>query len=246
MAWGTTAGTASKHFPRKKTKTNKPHKVLFVSILGHSALFTRTTAQSLLPHIVLVFIAPKEKHFQPCKMVSIRDCNLHWHWRQSGKSSIRSKSQPCCTTRVMHFTDHYTLLPYASNPELALWNKDYAPLRKSLTNAYEVHQGRILGYQRKIHLHAHSEKGSTIGDLGHATTYHLHQAHKQLNQAAQPSLKASAYLTLKITPACSALHWFVSNIVCSSAIQNILQMSKTTQPLTVPLKAEVYTMLLEA
>lgn len=74
----------------------------------------------------------------------------------------------------------------------------------------------------------HALTNHSQGRPQHIITNFMHQAHKQLSQAAQLSLKISAHLTFNITLACSALHCSIANIDGFGATQSILQMSKTT------------------
>lgn len=175
-------------------------------------------------------------------MVSIRGCNssnLPQHQRQLGKLSTRPKSLPCCTRRVI-WSSHISTIRLHIPPTLN-W-------------LCETNIMNLLGTALSMPV-KYTKSGFWVSSISYTNsqrpwpchhTHFLHQAHEQLNQAAQLSLKTSVYLTLKITPACSALHWFISNTAGYGAIQNTLQTFKTTQSLTILLETEVHIMLLKA
>lgn len=182
--------------------------VPFVPILGHPALFTRTTAQPLLPHLVPVFIASKEKCFQRAKWSPSEAARAVAFTGTegslgSGVSDPRASlavPKGLCISQISRIC---LCIPPTLNWPCAMKIMHLLGTAPTMPIKYPKAGFQVICVR---HLHAHCKEGSTANNPGHATTHFLHQTHKQLNQAAQPSLKTSAYLTLKITPACSALY----------------------------------------
>lgn len=163
----------------------KPHTINHpCSFLDNSALLTITTAQSLLPHLVPVFMASMEKHFEPCKMTSNRgsdSSNFGWHWRQPGKLRMRSESACSCTKR-RSISRISSLPPHPSCPE---W-----PCEIKLMHVLGTAPAIPTGYAKTgfwvtgaKYICVYCREGSSARELGHATTLIVHQAHKQPNQA---------------------------------------------------------------